>query len=195
MANTQSQNDETGSKVISLSSRHPTEQDLRIGWISPTHVFISHSGESLCGQSGTRESMTPSETRKYISPISKPIWLLRDKEQIAKFANGICENCLQEFFERYRESTYCTLSVYENYIRNYDGAGVLGFCYSCYQPVDVNICKTAKFRGEEPVYICELCCMENFEGLLSNLNTERNFSLENIRNHLRLSILLNGKQD
>lgn len=188
MANTQSSNNETGSKVISSNSEDPTEQALRIGWISPTHVFVSHSGESLCGQSGTRESMSPSKTRKYTSPISKPIGLLRNKDQIVQFANGICKNCLQEFFEQYHELNQCILTVYEEYIRKYDGNRTLGFCYKCYHPVDISKCEKAKFRGDEPIYICELCCMENFEGLLSNLNTERDSSLANIRTYLQEEI-------
>lgn len=160
-------------------------EDFRIGWIAPSHLFVSASGESLCGQSGDRESMSKEEIHKYTFPLTLPVGRLRNKEQVMKFANSICNNCLRTFYNRLHPESNSVLEVYSKEIKKYDKNGKIGLCHSCYDTVDARSCHQAMFNSRQTIYICDLCCMGNFEELLASLGTGTDPSLRKLQGRLK----------
>lgn len=134
------------------------ENQLRIGWQPPEHLFITGRKGSLCGQSRLREHMTPEDVQNYTSPIDYPLGHLRSKSQIISFAKGICSNCLQSYYKQHSKKTIRTsIDIYSEEIQSNEGEKKLGFCYDCGSPVTPDTCKTAQVGERYPVYMCDKC--------------------------------------
>ena len=139
---------------------------IRVGWQVPAHLFISETGESLCGQAGCREEMTPDETRDYTSDIEYPLGHLRNQEEIRSFAAGICKKCLRSYYKSHTDESPTTyLDNYTNEIREDSWDNVMGFCYTCGSPVDPDQCGSANVADEHSVYICEECGIRTFSNI------------------------------
>ena len=153
--------------------RRATEEDIRIGWQVPCHLFEGETGESLCGRSGVRESISPNETRKVTSPIQYPLKYLGSKEEVVQFANGICGHCLRLYYRRHGNlGPAFYLDLYRDLIMNADESDALCFCHNCGSTVDPNSCSSALFNGEYHTYICDECNLRNFVGIVEGIERD-----------------------
>jgi hypothetical protein len=158
---------DTYQKTVNSGQR---KQALRIGWEVPCHLFEGKTGESLCSQSGIRETIPADETQETTSPIEYPLKHLRNKNEVTGFANGICGRCLQAYYTRYGNTDpILHLDTYSESIANSGSNDRLGFCRACGSPVDPGHCSGTLFNGEYPAYICDECNLRNFVGIVEGV--------------------------
>lgn len=175
---------DTAKPSISLSGENTKKDDLWIGWITPFHLFYPDSGKSLCGQSGEREKMSHKETSLFTTQLSSLLGHIRSQDQIVRLGKSICRNCFKSLCSESNKAKSTLLKEYTERILNSNAKEPIGFCHSCETPVDPDSCNTAMFKSRQPVYVCDLCCMESLEGLMGNVGDNSDPTIKAIRDRL-----------